>query len=414
MKMLEWKKYDSTSSSAFKNLYEDTLLTDVTLACEGQQKVEGHRVILSACSNFFKEILQENPHPHPLIFLQGIDFHNLVLLKKFMYLGKAQIAHENIKTFIKISGNLLNTETTENTKITREETKGGQESVETSVKCISEPIHFGELINSASKEDLVQSKCIDKDNKLVRGNFPTNLSNPANLDPMVINTSTASSTSKKDISPIEFIAKVKMSCLQCKYKTFDSAKLTDHIDKHHSEKLCPKCGISIEVGKLSNHLRYKHSTYSCDDCNFTTENYDKSSFHQKIHNIDSLLRCDKCEFTSFGSNHLRKHREIHNPSDAFKCKECDFTAKTRIQVRYHNGKVHKGLRYECSSCDYSATMRNNLKIHEISVHSKLRSFCRFCTFSNSLRSRVKLHEKRKHSLKLDKSIDDPSMSNTNQ
>ena len=134
MKMLEWKKYDSTSSLAFKNLYEDTLLTDVTLACEGRQKVEGHKVILSACSNFFKEILEENPHP--LIFLQGLDFDNLVFLKNFMYLGKAQIGQENIKTFIKISGNLLNTENTENTKITEKETKGGQESVDTSVKCI--------------------------------------------------------------------------------------------------------------------------------------------------------------------------------------------------------------------------------------------------------------------------------------
>ena len=233
MKMLEWKKYDSTSSLAFKNLYEDTLLTDVTLACEGRQKVEGHKVILSACSNFFKKILQENSHPHPLIFLQGLDFENLVLLKKFMYLGKAQIRQENIKTFIKISGNLLNTETTENNKITEKETKGGQESVDTSVKCISEPRCFGELINSSLKEDLLQSKCIDGDRNSVRGNFPTILTNPANVDPIVINTSTVNSTSEKDISPIEFIAKVKMSCLQCKYKTFHSAKLTDNIDKQH-------------------------------------------------------------------------------------------------------------------------------------------------------------------------------------
>ena len=73
MKRLEWKNYESISSSSFKNLYDDDLFTDVTLACEGNKKIEAHKVILSACSNFFQEILKDNEHPHPLIYMQGID-----------------------------------------------------------------------------------------------------------------------------------------------------------------------------------------------------------------------------------------------------------------------------------------------------------------------------------------------------
>ena len=56
MKILEWKNYDSISSTSFEKLYEDKLLTDVTLACEGNKRLEAHKVILSACSSFFKGI----------------------------------------------------------------------------------------------------------------------------------------------------------------------------------------------------------------------------------------------------------------------------------------------------------------------------------------------------------------------
>ena len=69
-----WDKFKVSTSEAFKNLIKDTDFTDVTLACEDGKQIKAHKVILSACSPFFKDILIQNPHTHPLIYLKGINF----------------------------------------------------------------------------------------------------------------------------------------------------------------------------------------------------------------------------------------------------------------------------------------------------------------------------------------------------
>ena len=44
---------------------------DVTLSCEGET-LQGHKVILSACSPYFKKILTDNPCRHPVLILNDI------------------------------------------------------------------------------------------------------------------------------------------------------------------------------------------------------------------------------------------------------------------------------------------------------------------------------------------------------
>ena len=108
--LLEWTNYYCATKSSFAGLYEDDSLTDVTLACEGNQSIRAHKVILHACSDFFRDILTANPSPHPLIYLQGVDIKHLELVKKFMYLGKARVDREHAETFMEVSKYLLNTD----------------------------------------------------------------------------------------------------------------------------------------------------------------------------------------------------------------------------------------------------------------------------------------------------------------
>ena len=394
MKLLEWKKYDLISNSTFENLYEDELFTDVTLACEGNKKLKAHKVILIACSNLLKEILQDNQHPHPLIYLQGLDFENLILLKKFMYLGKAMIEQENIQTFVNVSTNFLNTETEKiphlvpkTSKFTHYDTDG---IIDTSL------VRPENLVKSALTENSVATEGAVNVEEYPKESYQKKILNPINFDAISTPYSLATSVPINEKLPIQFIARMKQSCLSCEYKTFDLDKLKDHSDKMHLAQICPKCGISLE-GKLQQHLKQKHTTYSCKECSFTTEVRGQYHLHKKSHITDSLLRCDQCEYTSYFPRSVKRHGEIHNTSKEFKCESCDFMSKTFYEQKNHNNKVHKGLRFECEECDYSATNSNNLKTHKLSVHEKVKMFCRFCTFSDSLISRVKLHEKRKHS-----------------
>lgn len=54
---LRWNNYQSSITSAFENLRDDEDFVDVTLACDGRS-LKAHRVVLSACSPYFRELLK--------------------------------------------------------------------------------------------------------------------------------------------------------------------------------------------------------------------------------------------------------------------------------------------------------------------------------------------------------------------
>ena len=83
--------FETFTKGTFRNLLNDEDFTDVTLACDDGQLVKAHKVILAAASPFFKRILGQAAHPHPLIHIQGIKAFHLKLMLHFIYLGRATI-----------------------------------------------------------------------------------------------------------------------------------------------------------------------------------------------------------------------------------------------------------------------------------------------------------------------------------
>ena len=66
---LRWNDFETNISSAFKEIREEKDFFDVTLACDDDQ-IQAHKVILSACSPFFRTVLKRNRHEHPLLYLK--------------------------------------------------------------------------------------------------------------------------------------------------------------------------------------------------------------------------------------------------------------------------------------------------------------------------------------------------------
>ena len=54
---LKWNNYQTNIVSALGNLKLDGDFVDVTLSCEGR-KIEAHKVILSACSDYFRDVFR--------------------------------------------------------------------------------------------------------------------------------------------------------------------------------------------------------------------------------------------------------------------------------------------------------------------------------------------------------------------
>merc|ERR1719507_2449296 len=86
-------------------LREDKDFFDVTLACDDQQ-MQAHKVILSACSPFFRSVLKKNPHAHPLLYLKGVKYVDLVAVLNFMYHGEVNVAQEELNSFLAVAEEL--------------------------------------------------------------------------------------------------------------------------------------------------------------------------------------------------------------------------------------------------------------------------------------------------------------------
>ena len=103
---LRWNDFQENISSAFGNLRDDTNLTDITLLTEDGQNIEAHKIILSASSPFFMNILKLNKHPNPLVYLKGFKATFLNSILDFMYHGVADIYQENLDGFLALAEEL--------------------------------------------------------------------------------------------------------------------------------------------------------------------------------------------------------------------------------------------------------------------------------------------------------------------
>ena len=92
-------------SGAFRELREDKDFFDVTLACDDEQ-LQAHKVILSACSPFFRTVLRRNRHEHPLLYLKGVKYADLVSVLNFMYHGEVNVAQEELNSFLAVAEDL--------------------------------------------------------------------------------------------------------------------------------------------------------------------------------------------------------------------------------------------------------------------------------------------------------------------
>jgi hypothetical protein len=102
---LRWNDFESNISSAFRELRDDKDFFDVTLACDDEQ-IQAHKVIISACSPFFHNVLRRNPHQHPLLYLKGMKFTDLQSVLNFMYHGEVNVAQEELNSFLAVAEDL--------------------------------------------------------------------------------------------------------------------------------------------------------------------------------------------------------------------------------------------------------------------------------------------------------------------
>ena len=101
---LEWIDFQSNVSQSFGVFRHEDYLQDVTLVTDDNTQISAHKLILSACSEYFKGLFQTNAkHTYPLVCLNDVDGKMLGYILDYMYHGQVQILEESLDIFIKVA-----------------------------------------------------------------------------------------------------------------------------------------------------------------------------------------------------------------------------------------------------------------------------------------------------------------------
>ena len=103
---LQWNDFQSNVSNSFSLLrYEDSL-HDVTIVTDDNEQTAGHKLVLSACSEYFKTIFKKNKHSHPLLCLEGVSSKDIRNVMDYIYNGEVQIFQEDLDRFLIVAQRL--------------------------------------------------------------------------------------------------------------------------------------------------------------------------------------------------------------------------------------------------------------------------------------------------------------------
>ena len=269
---LNWSDYGANISESFKRFSSTNIFSDVTLACEDEIQMQAHKVILSACSLFFQNILEKNGHPHPLLYLKGIKSHHLSSIIDFIYTGEVTVPYKQLDEFLVTAKELKLKGLSE----TQAEVKGEEQvnftaTSEDIIRMNDESIEVEVEFNNENVEDNEG----DRNSQHYEPQANTDQLPIKNLEKTHDNFTIKEELDKKISKPIQNIESNNMyekivdlwQCKVCQKTTKQKGDIKRHYEGHiegvsYQCKSCPKSyktSASLVVHKSRDHSKKKTS-----------------------------------------------------------------------------------------------------------------------------------------------------------
>jgi len=320
--------FETRRSKVFKHLRDENNLTDVTLVCGGDISIQAHKLVLSSISPVFQNMFQKNPHPHPLIFLKGVDIKDLEAVLDFIYVGEAEIEAEHFASFLETAADL---------EI--------EELAEFSTDSSTSAIKLGFIQNKDSESSNEES---DENNS---------------IENVLHNT-------KNENSEIVFDNQIQL------FENVQRESFEEEMEYSQDEvKDIEDCKYEyVKQTKNASYFKRKSENpnlFLCDECDFVSNSYSPIERHmlENQHKAGRYM-CKFCGLKTFKWKTLQTHMIDDHPVERLKCENCDFIGVSFATLEYHVKTVHLGQSFSCEQCSYKANTRGNVKVHTERVHYK--------------------------------------------
>jgi len=331
---LRWNDFETNISGAFRELRDEKEFFDVTIACENEQ-IQAHKVILSACSPFFRNILRRNQHQHPLLYLKGVKYTDLQSVLNFMYHGEVNVAQEELNSFLSVAEDLRVKGLTQNQGTTSASSKR-----EVSPSRSSKPRNIEREPTPASKRPQPPPP-------------PTRTFSPA-LQPSSF---TRQQGQDDDIQEIPTVKTEPRDTPAYPPPAVATRDPTPQADIQHNQVVQQDQYVEEgTMGEYDDYGQYGDTSYDEGHYGHSLEQADGgkgganvvlSTYLVKEESLGPKgLKCTLCGKIGTDRSNLKKHIEnIHFPGImSYTCRYCSEVFLTRNNLNHHISKHHKGQR----------------------------------------------------------------------
>lgn len=294
---LNSKNFEATAHHVFKQLWNEQDFADVTLATVDNQQIRAHKVILSSCSPFFRNILLTNTHQNPLLYLKDIKHNELEMIMQFIYLGQCEVGKDDLESFLATGQDL-------------------------EVNGLTEEVNINNVINPEIVNTYEQNTLQFKEQFA-----------PIDADSYAI--------SQKPVSD----GKYGHECVQCDGAFATTRDLARHRESKHVgiRYDCDQCnGRFTRQSSLIKHKQYKHEgvRYYCDQCDgrFTTQDFiikHKQAQHEGVRH-----QCDQCHERFSTQNYLMIHKKSKHEGVSYDCDQCSGSFSIKSSLVTHKKNKH--------------------------------------------------------------------------
>ncbi|XP_018569871.1 protein tramtrack, beta isoform isoform X1 [Anoplophora glabripennis] len=322
---LRWNNFHSNLTSGFHELLEAAEMVDVTLAVDGHF-FQAHKIVLSICSPYFKQMFKVNPCKHPIVILKDVGHENMKDILEFMYMGEVSVLRENLTQFLRTAELLQvkgltgddSSEETSSTKDNKADCDNDEEN---------------EMYNQLIETD-VELPIYSSPPQV--GSAPPPIKRPSKNS----NTSTNPKRSKSEAHQVpQKPVKQEQEPVKSKneYNSSDFMSLDSQAGQNASNKMKTETDDGNELMNMKNMWENNISAATSGDLSSSDQGRP-----EKVLGNKHLYQCGQCLKKFSRRDHLRTHeKNIHGEfAGPFKCVICGQLYKNTESLRKHIAKFH--------------------------------------------------------------------------
>ena len=358
---VKWKDFNKNMATHLGILRDDEVFSDVTLVCEEDIDFFAHKVILSAGSLFFRNMLKKNNNSHTLIYMRRLKAKDLAAVVDFIYYGEAKIFQDDLNSFLAVAEEL--------------QLKGITKPPERSPSPTEPPER-----SPSPTEPPERSPSLTKPFEI--SPFPTepDENSPSLTEPPELPT-------KENIKPKyeepDLSAGIFTSLVDVNLKTNDFRQKSANLGNANIDDI--KAQVDMMVNKIVHENRNK---FQCSNCRKTASNKTDMDLHIKTHKKIDLENTTEeqlngCfenvnlkemveQMSNAPSGHTREKIDAMmeksvNGQYQYKCKSCGKEGKLKNDMAKHI-ELHLNISYPCIYCEHVLKTSYGFKHHLRSIH----------------------------------------------